>query len=91
LVGTRASASGWIKAFAKSNVAGYDWFEYCSDKDGAEGSYVCDYCYYNASGVVLRVGGGYSQYANPGLFCADGVNAATSKGAYTGSRLMKIP
>lgn len=90
LVGTRPSASGWIKAFAKSNVAGYDWFEYCSDKDGADGSYVCDYCYYNASGVVLFVGGYYSQDANYGLFFASGYNAASGKGAIIGSRLMKI-
>ena len=91
LVGTRPNASGWIKAFAKSNVAGYDWFEYCSDKDGADGSYVCDYCYYYASGVVLRVGGNYGQNANYGLFCAYGDYAATNKVAGIGSRLMKIP
>ena len=91
LVGTRPSATGWIKAFAKSNVTGYDWFEYCSDKDGAEGSYVCDRCYYNASGVVLYVGGCYGQDALFGLFFAYGNYAATDKSAYVGSRLMKIP
>ncbi len=50
-----------------------------------------DYCNYNASGVVLYVGGNYNQNPNYGLFCLYGSGAATSKNANIGSRLQYLP
>jgi hypothetical protein len=91
LVGTRPTSSGWISALAKSSVSGFDWFYYPSAVAGADGQYIPDYCGYNASGVVLLVGGYYDQSTNRGLFCLYGNIAATSKYAYIGSRLQKLP
>ena len=48
--------------------------------------YVTDYCNYNASGVVLHVGGNYNQNPNHGLFYLNGNNAASNSNANIGSR-----
>jgi hypothetical protein len=72
-------------------VGGFDWFYYPAAVAGADGQYIPDYCYYDASGVVLLVGGFYDQYTYYGLFCLYGSAAATSKSAYIGSRLQKLP
>jgi hypothetical protein len=91
LVGTRPTSGGYISALAKSAVTGFDWFWYPSAVAGSDSTYIPDYCYYNASGVVLRVGGYYYQYPNYGLFCLGGSNAATDASAYIGSRLQYLP
>ena len=90
-VGTRPTSSNYISAFAKSSASGFDWFIYPSAVSGTESTYVCDYCDYYASGVVLRVGGNYGQYQDYGLFCLDGSGAASHAPAYVGSRLQKLP
>ena len=90
-VGTRLTSSNYISAFAKSSATGFDWFIYPSAVAGTESTYVCDYCYYGASGVVLFVGGSYGQNQGRGLFCLYGNNAASYAGASIGSRLMKLP
>ena len=91
LVGTRPTSGGYISAWSKSNVSGFDWFMYPSAVAGSDSTYIPDYCYYNASGVVLCVGGYYSQYQNHGLFCLDGHNAASYSNAGIGSRLQYLP
>ena len=92
LVGTRANAGGYIKSMKVSSVTGFKWFLYPDDCTGAtEDSYVGDSCSYNASGVVLFVGGHYSQYRNRGLFFLHGDNAASIQSTDIGSRLLKIP
>ena len=92
LVGTRANASGYIKSMKQSSVSGFDWFMYPDDCAGAtEDTYVGDYCYYYASGVVLRVGGYYGQGRNHGLFYLSGYYAASVADAVIGSRLLKLP
>jgi hypothetical protein len=92
LVGTRANAGGYIKSMKVSSVTGFKWFLYPDDCTGAtEDSYVGDFCYYSASGVVVRVGGYYGQDRSYGLFCLGGNNAASGQNAYFGSRLLKIP
>ena len=48
-----------------------------------------DYCNYNASGVVLHVGGNYSQNQNHGAFYLNGNNAATNANANIGCRLLR--
>lgn len=91
-VGTRADASGYIKSMKVSEAAGFEWFLYPDDCQGADqDSYVGDYCSYGASGVVLCVGGDYGQGRYRGLFCLYGSNAATNSSANIGSRLLKIP
>ena len=90
-VGTRPTSSNYISAFAKSSASGFDWFIYPSAVSGTKSTYVCDYCYYYASGVVLSVGGSYGQNQYHGLFCLGGDNAASYAFAYIGSRLMKLP
>ena len=50
-----------------------------------------DYCNYNASGVVLFVGGSYGQIQSHGAFCLVGNYAATYASASIGCRLQKLP
>ncbi len=47
-----------------------------------------DYCNYNASGVVLLVGGNYNQNQNHGAFYLNGNNAASNKNANVGSHIL---
>ena len=47
-----------------------------------------DYCNYNASGVVLHVGGNYGQNQNHGAFYLNGNNAASDSGATIGCRFL---
>ena len=90
-VGTRPNSGGYISALAKSAVTGFDWFYYPSAVAGSDSTYIPDYCYYSASGVVLYVGGVYSQNPNCGLFALNGSDAATYKNASRGSRLQYLP
>jgi len=53
---------------------------------GSESTYVCDYCGYDASGVVLHVGGNYNQNQNHGAFYLNGNNAASNANANIGCR-----
>ena len=64
---------------------------YPSAVAGSENTYVCDYCCYVASGVVLYVGGYYSQDQVHGAFYLSGDYAASYAGAYIGCRLQKLP
>lgn len=91
LVGSRPGSGGWTSNYKKMTVSGFDWVAYPSDVAGAEGSYICDYCDFGASGVVLYVGGDYGQGQGRGLFCLSGHYAATYQNAYVGSRLQKLP
>lgn len=45
-----------------------------------------DYCNYNASGVVLHVGGNYGQNQNHGAFYLNGNNAASNANTNIGCR-----
>jgi len=92
-IGTRASASGYIKAWTEPSVSGFEYALYPSDTDrNLDGTtYVGDYCNYNSSGVVLYAGGYCNQSQYYGAFYLSGSIAATSKNAYRSSRLMKLP
>ena len=92
-VGSRATASGYIKGYTQPSVQGFEYALYPNLVDSSlDGStYIGDYCSYNSSGVVLCVGGNYSQNQSYGLFCLNGVNTATNKNANIGSRLQKLP
>ena len=50
-----------------------------------------DYCNYNASGVVLHVGGNYGQNQNHGAFYLVGNYAASDAYASIGCRLQERP
>ena len=90
-VGTRASTSGWISGWTNPTVDGFEYALYPNAVSGSESTYVCDYCYYNASGVVLYVGGYYGQNQNHGAFYLDGNYAASNAYANIGCRLQKLP
>ena len=90
-VGTRATSSGWISGWTNPTADGFEYALYPNAVSGSETTYVCDYCYYSASGVVLLVGGDYNQFQSHGAFCLHGYNTASSAYAYIGCRLQKLP
>lgn len=90
-VGTRATSSGWISGWTNPTADGFEYALYPNAVSGSETTYVCDYCYYGASGVVLRVGGNYSQNQGHGAFYLYGSNAASGANANIGCRLQKLP
>ena len=93
-VGTRPAATGWTTAWNDpSAISGFEYALYPSTADSSlDGStYICDRCSYNASGVVLYVGGGYGQYQYCGAFCLNGNYQASGQNAVIGSRLQKLP
>ena len=90
-VGTRATSSGYISGWTNPTADGFEYALYPNAVSGSETTYVCDYCYYGASGVVLRVGGGYGQYQDRGAFYLDGDVAASDASADIGCRLQKLP
>ena len=90
-VGTRATSSGYISGWTNPTADGFEYALYPNAVSGSETTYVCDYCVYDASGVVLRVGGYYGQYQNHGAFCLYGNYAASNANASIGCRLQKLP
>ena len=90
LVGTRPITGNYIKNWGLSSETGYEWFMYPSEVQSAQ-TEVPDYCSFLASGVVLRVGGGYNQNAYYGLFYLSGNNAASNSHASIGVRLQRRP
>ena len=90
-VGTRATSGGYISGWTNPTADGFEYALYPNAVSGSETTYVCDYCYYNASGVVLFVGGDYYQDQSHGAFCLSGDNTASSAYAGIGCRLQKLP
>lgn len=91
-VGTRPTAGSWITSWKQSTVSGYDWFIYPSNSSGgSDNTYICDYCDYGSSGVVLYVGGGCGQNQHHGLFYLYGYDAASYSNGYIGCRLQVLP
>ena len=90
-VGTRATSSGYISGWTNPTADGFEYALYPNAVAGSETTYVCDYCYYNASGVVLRVGGDYGQDQSRGAFYLSGNYAASVGGTNIGCRLQKLP
>ena len=85
-IGTRPTSGGWISAWSIPSVSGFEYALYPSAVAGSENTYVCDYCYYDASGVVLYVGGNYNQNQNHGAFYLNGNYAASNANANIGCR-----
>lgn len=93
LVGTRANTSNVIKAFFEPSATGFEYALYPSEtvSDSRYTKYATDECYFDASGVVIYVGGNTSpKNGSRGLFCMDGSITASSKYGNFGSRLMKL-
>ena len=91
LVGQRATSGNYIKGWTNPTASGFEYALYPSEVGGTEATYVCDYCDYSSSGVVLLVGGYYLQYQYYGAFYLVGDNAASYKSSSIGSRLQKLP
>ena len=90
-VGTRATSSGYISGWTNPTADGFEYALYPNAVSGSETTYVCDYCSYDASGVVLFVGGDYGQSQYYGAFFLLGYNAASVASANIGCRLQKLP
>lgn len=90
-VGTRATSNGYISGWTNPTADGFEYALYPNAVSGSETTYVCDYCDYNASGVVLYVGGSYGQNQILGAFYLVGYYAASYAYADIGCRLQKLP
>ena len=90
-VGTRPTSSNYISAWNVPSISGLEWALYPSAVSGSESTYICDYCDYYSSGVVLRVGGNYDQYQYLGAFYLYGGSSAANQNTGVGSRLQKLP
>lgn len=92
-VGERATTANCIKSFFVPSASGLEWALYPDEtiSDSNYETYVCDQCNYKASGVVLCVGGYYSQSQNRGAFYLYGSSTATYSYANIGARLQKLP
>lgn len=90
-VGTRATSSRYISGWTNPTASGFEYALYPNAGAGSESTYVCDYCLYSSSGVVLSVGGDYDQSQKCGAFYLVGSNTASNQYNYTGCRLQKLP
>lgn len=92
LVGRRANVPNLIQDFDQSNVNGFDWVLYPGNGDTAGSqNQISDHCSFNATGVVLYVGGSFYRYSSRGLFYLSGDSVASSQYDGIGVRLQKIP
>ena len=90
-VGTRATSSNYISHWTNPTAAGFEYALYPDQVNGTQSTYVCGYCDYSSSGVVLYVGGYYGQYQDLGAFFLSGNYAASSAHSGIGCRLQKLP
>lgn len=92
LIGQRASLSGVPQTFTDPTASRYEYALYPATASGSDYTVrTCDRCSYDSSGVVLYVGGHYSQNQHYGLFCLGGVYAASGSYGNIGSRLQLLP
>ena len=90
-VGTRATRNGYISHWTNPTAEGFEYALYPDQVNGSATTYVCDYYYYVALGVVLRVGGNYGQSQDRGAFFLYGNSTASFANDNGGCRLMKLP
>lgn len=92
LVGQRAMASDVPQTFIEPTANGYEYALYPATVNGSDYTVrTCDRCNNNFNGVVLCVGGYYSQNQVSGLFSLGGNYTDSDQGNVIGSRLMKLP
>lgn len=87
--GSRATSSGYISALTYN--AAQPFLNYPSAASGGETQYYCDYEWYFSSGVVLNVGGGWSDGASAGLWFSYGYYDASYSYSSIGGRLVYRP
>ena len=87
--GSRATSGDFISALTYN--AAQPFLNYPSAASGGETQYYCDYEWYNSSGVVLSVGGGWGYGANAGLWYSNGGNYASVSVPDIGGRLVYRP
>lgn len=90
-IGTRPTSSDYISAWGNQTSSGFEWALYPSAVSGSESTYICDYCSYDSSGVVMCCGGSYGQTQVYGLFYLDGNYPASGSHPAIGCRLQKLP
>ena len=92
LIVTRPTSNGVPQTFNEPTASGYEYALYPATVNGTDYTVrTCDSCDYASSGVVLCVGGGYSQSQDCGLFYLGGDYSASRQGSRFGSRLQKLP
>lgn len=90
-IGTRPTSDGYISDWSLPTAAGFEYALYPSAVNGSETTYIADYCNYSSGGVVLYVGGDYSQNRIRGPFYLNGYYAASYYYTSIGSRLQELP
>ena len=90
-LGFKLPASNDISGFGYSEYAPWAFIPDASTSNSNYTTYVCDQVYSGTSAYPAFVGGSYSAGAFCGLFCFSAGSAASSTGAYLGSRLLYKP
>lgn len=90
-VSSRPTSNGYISDWSVPTASGFEYALYPSDVNGSETTYIADYCGFDSSGVVLCVGGDYSQFLDHGPFFLGGLYAASYSYGSIGSRLQELP
>lgn len=92
LIGTRTTLNGVPQTFTEPTASGYEYALYPATASGSNYAVrICDQHNYSSNGVVLDVGGNYSQNQYSGLFFLNGTYSDSSSRNNIGSRLMKLP
>lgn len=88
LVGVCSTSSGWVSAYAKSNISEYEWFYFPSAVATSADTHILAYCY-NSGGDRVLIAGGTSYSVSPFSMSCDG--GASYRSNSIGSRLMVLP
>lgn len=92
LVGIRATGANYISEWTNPTDSGFEYALYPNAINGTENTYVCDYCDWGSSGVVVFVGGNYGDRDQRfGAFYLNGSTSAAAVSVSIGCRLQKLP
>ena len=89
--GTSPDATGYISSWSQPSITGYDWAIYPDKATGSNLTHITDYYHGTISGVVLCVGGDYTQDLTGGLFRLEGTQQASRSYGNIGVRVMYLP
>ena len=88
-VGTKVQSDGYIKALGMSS--NMPWAFFPSEVGGSETTYIPDYADCNSGWRVLRVGGGWGNGGNAGLFYFYAYSSSSDSFSSVGARLLFHP
>ncbi len=88
---SRPTSSAYIKSLKHGTAVKTQSYAYCSATGGSASQYYGDYCWYNSSGTVLYVGGGWSHTSYAGLWSLYGGYSSSGYGPSLGARLSFRP